>query len=214
MSQYTLTIKQIVENKINIFNFEYPVHSDEYKERFEKLFIEEFYFEEIGFETVGMFIYKLKHKLNMIMPNFMKILETQLLEQRIMDNYDITETFDKSSKNLINSSLDSENTNNINSTGENKNLYSDTPKTKIDIDSVDFVKSITKDINKTDNKSVGTTISTNVTTGDDSEKWIRTMQGNIGVATDSDAIQSFWKSLRNVEQEIFQECSSLFMEVY
>lgn len=214
MSQYTLTIKQLVENKVNIFNFDYPAHSKEYKERFEEQFIQNFYFEEIGYETVGMFIFKLKVKLNLIMPNFNKILETQLMEQRILDNYDVTETFDKSSKNLINSSLDSENVNNINTNGESKNLYSDTPKTKIDINSVDYVKSITKDITKNDNKSIGTTNTTNVTTGDDSEKWIRTMTGNIGVQTDADAIMKFWQSLRNVEQEIFEECSSLFMEVY
>ena len=199
---------------MNIFNFDYPVHSEEYRERFEEQFIQNFYFEEIGYETVGMFIFKLKAKLNLIMPNFMKILETQLMEQRILDNYDVTETFDKSSKNLINSSLDSENTNKIDSTGESKNLYSDTPKTKIDIDSVDYVKNISKDISKNNNSSVGSTTSTNITTGDDSEKWIRTMTGNIGIQTDADAIMKFWQSLRNVEQEIFDECSSLFMEVY
>ncbi|MGL4949040.1 MAG: hypothetical protein ACRC5M_01560 [Anaeroplasmataceae bacterium] len=199
---------------MKIFNFDYPVHSEEYKKRFEEQFIQNFYFEEIGYETVGMFIFKLKAKLNLVMPNFMKILETQLMEQRILDNYDVTETFDKSSSNLINSSLDSENTNKINATGENKNLYSDTPKTKIDIDSVDFVKNISKDISKNDNTSVGSTTSTNITTGDDNEKWVRTMTGNIGIQTDADAIMKFWQSLRNVEQEIFEECSSLFMEVY
>ena len=214
MSQYTLTIKQLVENKVNIFNFDYPVHSEEYKKRFEEQFIQNFYFEEIGYETVSMFIFKLKAKLNLIMPNFMKILETQLLEQRILDNYDITETFDKTSSNLINSSLESESELTGKSNSENKNLYSDTPKLKIDIESVDYVTNITKDLNKNDNNSKGVNSSTNVTIGDDSEKWVRTMVGNMGVATDSDAIRSFWQSLRNVEQEIFDECSNLFMEVY
>ena len=199
---------------MEIFNFTYPVQSDEYRKGFEEQFIQHFYFDEIGYETVGMFLFKLKSKLNLIMPNFMKILETQLMEQRILDNYDVTETFDKTAKNHINSSLDSESVSDIKTTGESKNLFSDTPKTKIDINSVDYVKSISKDINTSDNKSVGSSLSTNVTTGDDSEKWIRTMTGNIGIQTDADAIMKFWQSLRNVEQEIFDECSSLFMEVY
>ena len=40
------------------------------------------------------------------------------------------------------------------------------------------------------------------------------MQGNIGVQTDADAIIKYWESLRQIENEIFEQCSNLFMEVY
>ena len=40
------------------------------------------------------------------------------------------------------------------------------------------------------------------------------MKGNIGVQTDADAIIKYWKSIRNVEQEIFDELECLFMGVY
>ena len=46
------------------------------------------------------------------------------------------------------------------------------------------------------------------------ENWERRMQGNIGVQTDADAIIKYWKSIRNVEQEIFEELECLFMGVY
>ena len=46
------------------------------------------------------------------------------------------------------------------------------------------------------------------------ENWERRMQGNIGVQTDADAIIKYWQSLRQIENEIFKQCSNLFMEVW
>lgn len=194
MAKYTLTIKQIVENNIKIFDFNYPFYDYTKKVEFQNLFIDHFYFDEIGFESVGRFKHQLENKLNLIMPYYNKLFETQLLEQRILDNYDVTETFTK----------DTTASSGSNSTSESKSLYKDAPKTKIDIDKIDIVNSITKDFNESaSNGSVN-----------GKEQWTRRMTGNIGVQTDSDAIIKYWDSLRNVTDEIFNELSVLFMGVY
>lgn len=194
MERTTLTLGEIIENNVNIFDFDYPFYSEEYRPTFERHFIEHFYFDEIGQETVAKFKQRLKIKFNLIMPYWNKIFLADNLEQRILDNYDVTETYTREIAN--NSIATNEST--------NKNLQSDTPVTKTDLEQVDYFSNIVKDIgNNTSNVN-----------NNSLENWERRMQGNIGVQTDADAIIKYWQSLRQIEKEIFEQCSSLFMEVW
>ena len=194
MERTTLTLGEIIENNVNIFDFEYPFYSEEYRPTFERHFIEHFYFDEIGQETVAKFKQRLKIKFNLIMPYWNKIFLADELEQRILDNYDVAETYTREVAN--NSTATNEST--------NKNLQSDTPVTKTDLEQVDYFSNIVKDIgNNTSNVN-----------NNSLENWERRMQGNIGVQTDADAIIKYWQSLRQIENEIFEQCSNLFMEVW
>ena len=194
MERTTLTLGEIIENNVNIFDFDYPFYSEEYRPTFERHFIEHFYFDEIGQETIAKFKQRLKIKFNLIMPYWNKIFLADNLEQRILDNYDVTETYTREIAN--NSIATNEST--------NKNLQSDTPVTKTDLEQVDYFSNIVKDIgNNTSNVN-----------NNSLENWERRMQGNIGVQTDADAIIKYWQSLRQIENEIFKQCSNLFMEVW
>ena len=194
MERTTLTLGEIIENNVNIFDFDYPFYSEEYRPTFERHFIEHFYFDEIGQETISKFKQRLKIKFNLIMPYWNKIFLADNLEQRILDNYDVTETYTREIAN--NSTATNEST--------NKNLQSDTPVTKTDLEQVDYFSNIVKDIgNNTSNVN-----------NNSLENWERRMQGNIGVQTDADAIIKYWQSLRQIENEIFEQCSNLFMEVW
>ena len=194
MEKTTLTLGEIIENNVDIFDFDYPFYNEERRKQFEQHFIDHFYFDEIGQETVARFKQRLKIKFNLIMPYWNKIFLADELEQRILDNYSVTETYTRDI------------TNNTNATNEiiNRNLESDTPTTKVDFEQVDYFSNITKDIGNN---------SSNIS-NNSSENWTRTMVGNIGVQTDADAIVKYWKSLRQIEIEIFNQCNSLFMEVY
>lgn len=188
------TIQEIVEKKVKIFDFNYPIFREDYRLGFEERFIEYFYTDKIGLETVALFKQRLKVKLNAIMPYYNKIFETQEMQQRILDNYDVTEVYNRT--------LSADATNTTNST--NKNLYKDAPKTRIDINNFDVVTNLSKDEGNTTSNAAS----------NNTEKWERKMTGNIGVQTDADAIVKYWSSLRRVEQEIFDECEALFMGVF
>lgn len=210
MEKYTITLGEIIENDINIFDFDYPFYNEERRKQFEQHFIEHFYFDEIGQETVARFKHRLKIKLNLIMPYWNKIFLADELEQRILDNYDVTETYEKE---VIDNTTQTSN-GTVTSTNENtsKNLESDTPVTKTDLDNIDYFSNITKDIAKGKNDT--TSNNTNNVQNTNKENWIRKIQGNYGVQTDANAIIQYWDSLRKIEQEIFNELNVLFMEVY
>lgn len=187
-------IKEIVEQGIVIFDFDYPIFREEYKKEFEQNFIDNFYTDVIGLETVELFKQRLKVKLKLIMPYYNKIFMSQELEQRILDNYDVTEVYSRTV------SADATNTTN----SVNKNLYKDAPKTRIDINNFDVVTNLSKDEGNTTSNAAS----------NNTENWERKMTGNIGVQTDADAIVKYWTSLRKVEQEIFDELEVLFLGVY
>ena len=210
MERTTLTLGEIIENNVNIFDFEYPFYSEEYRPTFERHFIEHFYFDEIGQETVARFKHRLKIKLNLIMPYWNKIFLADKLEQRILDNYDVTETYEKE---VIDNTTQTSN-GTVTSTNENtsKNLESDTPVTKTDLDNIDYFSNITKDI--ANGKNDTTSNNTNNVQNTNKENWTRKIQGNYGVQTDANAIVQYWESLRMIELEIFNQLNVLFMEVY
>ena len=189
-----ITIEIMVDNNVNIFDFEYPIFREEYRSVFEQNFIDYFYTDEIAHETVSLFKLRLKTKLRLIMPYYNKLFLTQEMEQRILDNYDVTEVYNRS--------VVSDSTNNISTTS--KNLYKDAPKTKIDINNFDVVTNLSKDEGNTSANGFSS----------NSEKWERRMTGNIGVQTDADAIIKYWQSLRKIELELLEELECLFMGVY
>lgn len=205
-----MTIGELIENNVNIFDFDYPFYNEERRKQFEQHFIEHFYFDEIGQETVARFKHRLKIKLNLIMPYWNKIFLADELEQRILDNYDVTETYEKE---VIDNTTQTSN-GTVSSTNENtsKNLESDTPVTKTDLDNIDYFSNITKDIvngkNDTTSNNINNVQNTN------KENWTRKIQGNYGVQTDANAIVQYWESLRMIELEIFNQLNVLFMEVY
>ena len=189
-----ITIQKLVENNVDIFDFDYPIFREEYRKTFEENFIDYFYTDVIAQETVALFKHRLKIKLKLIIPYYNKLFLTQEMEQRILDNYDVTEVYNRS--------VVSDTTNNISTTS--KNLYKDAPKTKIDINNFDVVTNLSKDEGNTSANGFSS----------NSEKWERRMTGNIGVQTDADAIIKYWQSLRKVEQELMEELECLFMGVY
>lgn len=194
MEKYTITLGEIIENNVDIFDFDYPIFNESYRPTFQEHFIKHFYYDEIGQETVARFKDRLNIKLNLIMPYWNKVFLADNLEQRILDNYDVTETYTRTTENNINS-----NGNQI-----EKNLFSENPVERIDFEQVDYFSNITKNIGE----------NTNNTSGESKEQWTRKMTGNIGIQTDSDAINKYYSSLRKIEIEIFTECEDLFMGVY
>lgn len=194
MATYTLELRTILESNVNIFDFNYPIFDEDYRRVFEDKFKAHFYFREIGVETVGRFKFNLREMLNRIMPYYNKMYISQGLEQRILDNYDVTETFEKTSSGSRTGIAEA----------TNKNMFSNTGKKRVDINDIDYVSNIAKEINN----------NTSNVNDDNEEKWTRKMQGNIGVQTDADAVMKYEQSLRNIDDMVFEELEVLFMQVF
>lgn len=84
MSQYTTQLRYILQNpqwtdeRLGLSN--YPIFDENYRETLNNNIKDYFYFEEIGFETPARFCFKLKQKMNLIMPYYNKLYKSELLK--------------------------------------------------------------------------------------------------------------------------------------
>lgn len=80
-----------------VFDFDYPIFDEEYRDELEKKILLHFYTREISEETVGLWKLRLRDKMNMIMPLYNQYYLSALIEFDPMKNIDeeIDENFDK-----------------------------------------------------------------------------------------------------------------------
>ena len=84
MSQYTTQLRYILQNpqwtdeRLGLSN--YPIFDESYRETLNNNIKDYFYFEEIGFETPARFCFKLRQKMNLIMPYYNKLYKSELLK--------------------------------------------------------------------------------------------------------------------------------------
>ena len=93
MSQYTTELRYIINDNIDIFDFEFTFINDELKNKLKKDFINHFYFHEIGFETIAKFKHYLKIEFTETLPFYEEQMKINLMEYDIINNYDLKEEY-------------------------------------------------------------------------------------------------------------------------
>ena len=217
MSKYTIELRTVV-NHTDIFNnLDFPFYSDsiELKEKFKKQFIEYYYYDEIGFSTINKFVSRLHNLLSIKMDYYKQLYATELRCKEIdfMLNKDLEETYEKE----VNSNSQSNNltkangdvTNTVNS--ESKNLTTPNQQFTLENNYVDG-------INQTDGKNISNTSnniqSENTSKGNGTEITKLVSKGNIGVTSSAELLEKWRKVLININEQIINDCSILFMGVY
>lgn len=111
MSSYTMQVREIIEQasqtddldkwygltqedkleagRKHLFDFDYPIFDDDYKKVFERHFIRNFYMREIGFETEGLFKFQLQTWLEINMPYYNQLFESERLKFNPFHNMEL-----------------------------------------------------------------------------------------------------------------------------
>lgn len=205
-SKVTVELGEIVENGVDIWNFEHvPMYENESDQReFEQKFIDRFRFRQIGQETVGRFLHYFRTKYKEITPYYLDLYESVKLMHSVEDPfqaYDLTETFERSTTNSSESSSSSTDTT------EATNKFSDTPQNYVDsLD--DYLTNVTENDGSTSTDSSGQS------SGEGSERYTMTRKGNIGVQPLGQEILAYRSALINVDEKFFDEFNDLFLKVY
>lgn len=90
--------EQIDTARKTIFDFDYPVFSEEYRGYLEKKILKHYYFREIGAETFGMWQLQLSTKLNEIMPYYNQLYKSELVKLEPLINQKTGQTVKEDSK--------------------------------------------------------------------------------------------------------------------
>ena len=224
MSQYTTELRYIINDNIDIFDFEFSFINEELKNKLKKDFINHFYFHEIGFETIAKFKHYLKIEFTETLPFYEEQMKINLMEYDIINNYDLKEEYTRKSNGQNSSSGTSEGTSQsssvTNEEGKNFNIFANTPQTEV---GEEFSHASTKTKDNTTGKSENTGNSSSNSRGSNEgnykneETFINHKVGNIGVQTQSDMLEKhliLQKKLKNIEKNFFDECEELFIMIY
>ena len=217
MSKYTIELRTVV-NHTDIFNnLDFPFYSDsvELKEKFKKQFIEYYYYDEIGFSTINKFVSRLHNLLHIKMDYYKQLYATELRCKDIdfMLNKDLEETYEKEVNSNSESNSTSKGSGNVTNiaNSESKNLTTPNQQFTLDNNYVDG-------INQTDGSSASNTTnnieSLNKSKGNGKEVTKLVSKGNIGVTSSAELLEKWRKVLININEEIIDDCSILFMGVY
>lgn len=115
----TKTVDQIIAAaRTQIFNFSWDSYNDTWKEAIEKFILKYYYTREIGLETVGLWQLKLSVRLDEIADKYNTII--QMIEDTRDDNQKLH--YDQ-----LLGNIDVESYAKVESSGESKDKYSDTP---------------------------------------------------------------------------------------
>ena len=99
MASYTIELKDVVSHH-NIFAFQYPFYDEKKRREFEQAFIRHFYFREICHPSIDRFMFYLEDKMNTVFPYYNELLNTAQIEYSVLDNYNVTETFERKYENI------------------------------------------------------------------------------------------------------------------
>lgn len=84
-------VEQIINNCLpKVFDFNFPIFDESYRNVLETKILRHYYTREIGLETVGLWKLKLATKLNEIMPYYNKLYKSELIEFNPLYDVDLT----------------------------------------------------------------------------------------------------------------------------
>lgn len=90
-SEGQTSVKQIIAAALpSVFDFDFPIFDESYRNVLETKILKHYYTREIGLETVGLWKLKLDTKLNEIMPYYNQLYKSELIEFNPMYDVDLT----------------------------------------------------------------------------------------------------------------------------
>lgn len=226
MSKYTLELYELLDEGVNVFDFEYDFYTDdiEIRKAWEKKFIDKYLFYEIGFCTVFKFKHYLKEKLNRIAPYYKQLYETEIKSRDIefLLNKDLKEEFireveatKETTDNSVND-ITSEYSGNTLTTDNNKESNIPNGNASINLEQ-GYLTGVEQNINDVEDSNTTDSTSSIESTGteDNNLKETTTLisKGNIGVTSSAQLLKEWRQVLINIDELIINECKDLFMMI-
>lgn len=212
----TVELGEIVESGVKIWDFDYPVPRSvvEYngkictvdfdKAKFEQKVIDHYRFRQIGQETVGRFLHYFRTRIREIMPYYVQVYEFDAKFRNIddpLESYNLTETFQQETAGT------GRVTGNSSSTADRLSKFSDTPQGSVtNLDN--YLTNATQD-NET---ASGSSDQESQDSGTQSHTLTR--RGNIGVQPLGGEVRDIREAFINIDMQIIEELSDLFLGVY
>lgn len=202
MSNYTVELRQLIQNGYDIGLKDYPIFDEKYRDTLNNKIIMHYWMREIGAETAGLFKLYLNRTMTEIMPYYNQLYKSGQLDFDPLNAYNYVET------NMELENIESDGTRT--DTADGKSLYSDTPQGLLDNGAIADEKYLTS---ATLNDSSASSTANNLQKRDRNfEKKVRgNMYHNL-----SELLKDYRETFLNIDMEIINnpEIQNCFMKLY
>ena len=204
MASYTIEIRTLLNNVYtHPFNFDYDFYCEDLdaKKDFEQKFIDHYFFHEIGAETLDRWQHMLKSRLNLKMPYYKQLYESELESKKLnfLLNKDLKETFIREVNEESQSNSQSEGTGSFKESSLNDGVA---------------IVNLNEGNQTTENSNSSTGNATSEGVSRQQEKTELISQGNIGVTSTAQLLKEWREVMLNLNQLIIEDCQDLFINVY
>ena len=225
-------VNEIIQSAIpKVFNFDFPIYDDDYRNVLCTKILKHYYTREIGAETVGLWQLWLDTRLNEIMPYYNMLYKSATIEFNPMHDIDLSTQYVKTNDGTNdvtgNSTENSSGTSGelVVNEGENveRNMFSDTPQGSLDnVENETYLTNATKNTSEGTNSSNSDTEFSNNKHIDrtdkvvikSTEEYLHTVTGKTGGASYSKRLNEYRNTFLNIDSMIIDELKDLFMNIW
>ena len=217
MATFTMELRTVVDivGMGGIGLNDYPIFDESYRSVLNKRIVDNFWYREIGFETVDMFVNRMAQKMNLIMPTYNQLYESQRLEfdplttTKLTTHVAGTAEENSTAESASNSSGQNETTTN----SKSRAVSSEFPQTQLS-DVQDYASSATDSIG--DSTAAGT--ASEEATQNQTVAGNRVMNSDTTMvgytSTPSTLLLQFRETIINVDLAVIAELETLFMQIW
>lgn len=223
-SQGYNNVEEIIGNaRKKIFDFNYPIFDENYRSVIETKILKHFYTREIGAETYGLWKLWLNERMNLIMPYYNKLYQSELLTFNPFNDVDITTQHEGAiqSNTTETSNTDVNTSNNYNDNSNTWDLYSDTPQGDLNgfpnnNNDKTYLTNATHDITtKTGNNNGNSTTDTRGNgTANTTDEYFERITGKRNGYSYSKLLQEYRDTFINIDLQVINELNDLFLNLW
>lgn len=211
-----MSVDEIIEqSRADVFNFSFPIYDPDYLPTLQHNILNHFYTREIGLETVSLWKQKLNSRLNLIMPKYNKMYQSELYKLDPLSNSSEIENMERTTQGQSKSDAQSKSERKGTGTtgSSSQHIYSDTPQGRLS--GKDYATSLDDDTTSgtSETTDTGTGTSTETQNINNTENYIRKRSGLNG-STISANIDEFIAKFKSIDMMIIEELNDLFMLIW
>ena len=214
-----------------IFDFDFPMYDDSYRNVLCAKILKHYYTREIGAETVGLWKLWLDTRMNEIMPYYNQLYKSAMIEFNPMYDVELTTTHtrDNEGATFVDGTVDGENSGSStqktdsSSNQTTRDMFSDTPQGTLDnVENGTYLTNATKVTNEqsvngnANNTFEGTNKNTtkSETAVTNTEEYVQKIVGKTGGSSYSKRLQEFRNTFLNIDTMIIDELKDLFFNLW
>lgn len=220
MSDFTVTLYNLIQNGFDLELDEYDIFNEDYRDILNQAIINHYMFREIAYQNPAQWRFRLKERMSRIMRDkYNKLYMAKAIEFNPLYNIEITETFEHEIENKGASNETGKETNNSTDNTDNSGygvIYPSEELTAGDINNPKFANNGNVQKNKATSKNENESTIESETKNNMVEKYKRFTEGSSAGLPFSKAMIQLKQYLDkyDLDKQVICELSDLFMTVY